>query len=772
MLSSPRYAAVTLRTFTWWFRVLLSPAARKTLRTLFNERYYLATHEDVRQSGVHPYLHYLFRGFLESRNPSELLDTAHYLALYPDVKRAQLNPALHYALYGKREQRSAVPARTEVMDGAREGSTTVPVLHINNAWVSGQPLVSVVIPCFNYGAYVEQAVESVLAQTFENLEVVLVEGGSTDGVTRQVVAGIENRRLPKVRVLFRPERRLVGDNRNYGISQAHGRYICCLDADDRLKPIYLEMAVFLAEAFAYDVIYSSVESFAGSDLNWILTDASFPGILEGNQVSTTALFRKSAWAHIGGFRDWGLGDSYIPEDWDFWIRMLGHGYRAKSIRETLMLYRVHDQGLMANCETQLPQQKAALRKANQLLVAEPAEAPRSLKVEIANRWANLLDHEAGAGSGGSPSILIALPFISVGGAEQLFHTLIRGLVAKGFRVVVITTVVLPAAVKSTPNRYDALTPHVYHLPKLLDEPHWEDFVHYLLERYNAGALLLAGSEIVYHCLPGIRSAFPGVRVVDQLFNDTGHIRNNRRYSAALDSIAVPSKALADVLVERYGERRERIRVIPHGIEAGGPVWEREAAWAVSGLPAQARGRLLVSFFGRMSKEKSPRVFVEIAARLAHRSDLYFCMTGEGPEWPAVQRLAAKYGLGGRLFLPGFVDDPRPLMELSDIVVLTSSLDGMPLVVLDAQALGKPVVVSAVGSLPDIVADGRTGFLCPSGDVDAFCRAIEQLADSETLRREMGGEARDFVQETYAAEAMVEGYVSALGVALPAVPRTP
>ena len=87
------------------------------------------------------------------------------------------------------------------------------------------------------------------------------------------------------------------------------------------------------------------------------------------------------------------------------------------------------------------------------------------------------------------------------------------------------------------------------------------------------------------------------------------------------------------------------------------------------------------------------------------------MTGEGPEWRKVQKLAARRGLLDHLYMPGFVQDVRPLMELSGIVVLTSSVDGMPLVVLEAQALGKPVVASAVGSLPEMVMNGESGFLC-------------------------------------------------------------
>ena len=140
------------------------------------------------------------------------------------------------------------------------------------------PLVSVVIPCFNYGQYVEQAIRSVLSQTFTNLEIIVVEGGSTDGTTPEILRALEQSGLPRTRFVYRTEPHLVGDNRNFGIGLARGRYVCCLDADDLIKPTYVEIAVFLAEFGGYDMVYPSVRCF--EELGLLL--ASFRPHLAGN----------------------------------------------------------------------------------------------------------------------------------------------------------------------------------------------------------------------------------------------------------------------------------------------------------------------------------------------------------------------------------------------------------------------------------------------------------------------------------------------------------
>jgi glycosyltransferase involved in cell wall biosynthesis/GT2 family glycosyltransferase len=762
MLCSMEHRGVTLKNLIFWLRTVWTPSARRTLGTLFDERYYLETYGDIQQSGVHPFLHFLFRGFIESRNPSENLETAHYLAMYPDVKRSRINPVLHYALFGERELRSPAPTRTEVIEirtpGEPLGGNSGPaagIPRIDNAWTSDGPLVSVVIPCFNYGRYLEQALQSVLAQTFQNFEVIIVEGGSTDGTTPGIVAGIEARRYGKVRVLYRTERHLAGDNRNYGISRAGGRYICCLDADDALDAIYLEMAVFLAEANGYDIVSSSVQCFDGSGLKSILVDATFPAIAENNQVATTALFRKSAWAEIGGYRDWGLGREHIPEDWDFWLRLLARGYRCKGIREPLMHYRVHGAGLTATCETDPEAQRTALRIANTELFERPVIAPRFMVVEMRNRWANLVTAEPGA----PPGICIALPYVSTAGIDRLIEIVIEGLVAKGFRVVVITTDFPPDDIRETPDRYNRLTPYVYHLPKLFEQRDREGFVRYLLKRYQIDGMLLAGSEFLYDCLPRIRAGFRTLSIVDQQWKDTPAI-GNRRHADIIDQTIVPSVSLADLLIGKFDERPDKVRVIPCAAGARGPVSKREDVIRAAGLPAQSGGKLLISCFGGLSKEKSPKLFVHIAARMSHRKDIYFCMIGDGAEERAIRRLVGRHRLKKKLYLAGFVPDVRPLMELSDIVVVTSSA-GLRLVALEAQALGKPLVAPADAGMREMVIDGETALLCPPGDLKAFCRAIERLAGSESMRKSCGEQARQFVENRQSSGAMIGSYVTAL-----------
>jgi glycosyltransferase involved in cell wall biosynthesis len=134
------------------------------------------------------------------------------------------------------------------------------------------------------------------------------------------------------------------------------------------------------------------------------------------------------------------------------------------------------------------------------------------------------------------------------------------------------------------------------------------------------------------------------------------------------------------------------------------------------------------------------------------------MTGEGQLRSAVLNLIRKYKLQRKIFAPGFVDNVQTLMDLSDVIVVPSRVDGMPLVVLEAQALGKPVVASAVGSIPEMISDNESGFLCTPGNAGAFCERILELFRSPEKRSSIGAAAQEAVRRRHGADSMIAAYM--------------
>ena len=119
---------------------------------------------------------------------------------------------------------------------------------LNIRWITpctdDQPFVSVVIPCYNHGQYVEEAVQSILRQTWQNFEIIVVNDGSNVQDTVEILRDFH---MPKTRVLHLSQNVGLPAARNAGIREAKGKYVCCLDADDKLHPTYLEKAIVTME---------------------------------------------------------------------------------------------------------------------------------------------------------------------------------------------------------------------------------------------------------------------------------------------------------------------------------------------------------------------------------------------------------------------------------------------------------------------------------------------------------------------------------------------
>jgi len=194
--------------------------------------------------------------------------------------------------------------------------------------------VSVVIPCFNAGAFLEEAVQSALAQTWDDLEVVVVDDGSADPAT---TALLDNASWPRTRII-RQANAGPAAARNAAIGAATGEYILPLDADDRIAPTYVEKAHQVLQARPeVGIVYCKAERFGAASGPWDLPAYSVRELAIDNVIFVTSLFRRADWERVGGFNEQLL---HGVEDYDFWVRIVGMGREVVQLDEPLFHYRV------------------------------------------------------------------------------------------------------------------------------------------------------------------------------------------------------------------------------------------------------------------------------------------------------------------------------------------------------------------------------------------------------------------------------------------------
>ncbi len=180
----------------------------------------------------------------------------------------------------------------------------------------------------------------------------------------------------------------------------------------------------------------------------------------------------------------------------------------------------------------------------------------------------------------------------------------------------------------------------------------------------------------------------------------------------------------------------------------------------------AEGAPLVVTVGRYVEEKNQALLLDALSVLARRGrDLRALVVGYGPLEAALREQVRALGLDGTCTVTGRRDDAEDLIAAADVVVLSSDSEALPVVLVEALALGTPVVSTDVGSVGDVVEDGVTGLLVPPGDAAALAAALERVLDEPGLAERLAARGRRLAQERCSLASMVESYREAYADAL-------
>lgn len=195
-------------------------------------------------------------------------------------------------------------------------------------------MVSVIIPCFNQGAYIQDAIDSVKAQTYTDWEVIIINDGSDDLETINKLNKLEEEGFTVVTI----KNSGVSAARNTGINIAKGEYLLPLDADDKIGPNYLKEAIIIFESKPeVNLVYSDCEYFGGRTGISPVPKFSMEGMLYENLIFNAAIIRKANFIESGGY-----DESFLDgwEDWELWLRYIKRLEDVYKIPATHFYYRI------------------------------------------------------------------------------------------------------------------------------------------------------------------------------------------------------------------------------------------------------------------------------------------------------------------------------------------------------------------------------------------------------------------------------------------------
>lgn len=225
----------------------------------------------------------------------------------------------------------------------------------------------------------------------------------------------------------------------------------------------------------------------------------------------------------------------------------------------------------------------------------------------------------------------------------------------------------------------------------------------------------------------------------------------RAVIAAVDSIVTPSEGVANELIEVFGARANRVHAIYNGFDL-----ERIRELGREQLPREKTGFWIVTCC-RLNDQKDLGTLINAFAQVKSQPYAKLIIVGDGPERGAIETLVNRYNLGSAIIFAGAQVNPFPWIGAADIFVLSSHYEGFGNVIVEALALGVPVIASDCPWGPsEIVDDGVSGRLFEPGDTAALVRHIDDLLDDEHHRLEMG-RAASHRAEHFSQDRMARQY---------------
>lgn len=187
-----------------------------------------------------------------------------------------------------------------------------------------------------------------------------------------------------------------------------------------------------------------------------------------------------------------------------------------------------------------------------------------------------------------------------------------------------------------------------------------------------------------------------------------------------------------------------IRFIPNGV----PIPEQEE------LPRLPNSDFVIGAVGRLHRQKAFDVLIRAVAQLPAA---HLVLVGDGEERIGLEQLAADLGIAHRVTITGWIEEASAYLRSFDVVAIPSRFEGLPLVLLEAMLTGRAVVASGVGSMPDVLENGRTGLVVAVDDADALADALRRLRNDPGLRLRLGATAAEHARLRFTAAAMARNY---------------
>jgi glycosyltransferase involved in cell wall biosynthesis len=651
------------------------------------------------------------------------------------------------------------------------------------------PTVSVLLPVYNAAGFIAQTIESILAQTFTDFELLLINDGSSD----ESVQIIEQFTDPRIRLVHNERNLGLIETLNRGAALARGKYIARMDADDVALPQRLEKQVaFLDQHSGIHVVAAFVD-FINTDAevtgSWS-TDraANTEAAIRNLMPQTNCIAHPAVMMRTETLRQF----LYSPaqkgaEDYDLWLRLLAAGKRIAKIEEVLLHYRIHPASITVQLKAAIPLEKRLLRikrkfvagqlqrlQFSKILVAVVKSMMRNAARHIIKNKLPLWLRDLKRIVTESPLQLafdrrrmdfilsrytgnkvFVFPYTHIGGAEQVHADIVR--VFSDEKPVVIFS-----GFSENEKFLHLFEPHaqVLNIPALLNHPFTRNRARRQLCNWFAQTeqpvFFGSNAAFFYDMLPLLPENVKCIDLIHAFKHQPGGNLAHLKY------LNFMPKLTARVFVSEAARQEFNAFCFHNNM----PQSERKKLMLISNAVANVESSVKpishpigILFVGRNSAEKRLPLFLQAAAMLhqSHPGKFTFTVVGAKQLSPEYSFVNFKGELSGAAAITEHY-------ATHDVLVLTSSREGFPMVIMEAMMHGLVVIATPVGDIPNRLSAGNSIVLSTANEETVANEVAKQLlhiSENPEHAVALKKAAKAFAEQEFGAEKFIRSYQNLL-----------
>lgn len=576
-----------------------------------------------------------------------------------------------------------------------------------------KPIISVVIPFYNSGKYIEQTIITVLNQTFPYYEVLIVDDGSKDEASLKKLEEIE--KMDNRIKVFHKQNEGLAATRDFGAKHSSEctKYLMFLDDDDLIEPTFFECAYWTLETNKEaSWAYADSVGFGTMEYTWNKYFNS-EKLKKVNELISEAFVRKSDFNEVKGYE---LREKAINEDWNFWLKLLSKGKYPVHMSFYGQWYRRKETGELKKASDN---QKRSLEIINETAskITKEIDAIQYPRYKynydiIPEEVPNLLIPTSKDFEDGITNILFIIPWMITGGADLFNLNLIKGLDKKKFKVTIITTepnknVLRQYFEQDNDNNKIA---NVYDLTSFLDQKYWLAFIKYIIEKENINIILNSNSKFGYYCMPYLKAKYPNIPILDYVHMEEwynrngGYSRYSSMYSSLIDKTLICNESSRKVLIEHFKRNEKEIETVYIGVdeEKFNPNNYNKEELTKKYI-GENINKKIITYICRISEQKRPLLLLEIIAKLKkERQDFKVLVVGDGNLLPKMKEKAQELGLSEEIMFLGNIVNTAEIYRISDVTINCSLKEGLALTAYESLSMGIPVISSDVGGQKELV----------------------------------------------------------------------